>query len=590
MPGFNATHEIGAVQNALQNDRTSQDDIQAVGNLPIQATNYYDNDPDINAVLEQYNWQQNDDLAITTANAKALGLSNHQANVDLDGFILMSDLDEYDVNWSYDYGRTHAPNPNSLDFFSVALHEIGHILGFVSSVDSAKVADWQADSTTNHDRLDRTTTLDLFRYSDWSRRYGSIDLAAGPQTYLSVDGGNSSSGIIGHFARGQVDLGLGSDGLQTSHWNGTTSTGIMNPLLDLGERSEIANRDLRALDIIGYDLATNPTTSNTWGWRRQSVYSSPTQVNLSYSQLLVEAKQALANRLNISVSTLDAAPGVNAWLLSDTRYGDVLQMIDDSEVYARRKNRKSSSGSLWQGWGGVGNLLQELSDAGDVFDLFQQEALFSSLDSPEHDETQSLGQTLALSLQQTYGRITSANSISLTLEGSLNIDELEGSSAADWIGGLAQADQLNGGAANDFLFGNGGQDVLRGNGGDDHLVGGLGGDRLMGGHGNDYLVGGKGNDRLSGGTGIDVFMVEALDGTDIVYDFTVGEDVFALAPTLSFEQLSISNVDSDAMTSLGLESLALPNTGTHAVISHNDQALMVVLNTDAAQINADNVF
>lgn len=548
LPGFNASHEIAQVQSALAADISSWDDSQAVRNLPVNQYSSYDNDPDIRAFLEQYAWSQNDDLAVTKANAKALGLSDSQATVDLDGFILMSNLSEYNVDWSYDYARTSAPSGNSLDFLSVAIHEIGHILGFVSSTDSARIADWQADSETNHSRLDRTTTLDLFRYSDWSSRYGSVDLAAGVQAYLSNDGGRSA---IGHFARGKVDLGLGSDGLQTSHWNGTTSTGIMDPLLDLGERSNIANIDLRALDIIGYDLAS--------------------QGSLNYSQLLSESKAALASRLGISVASLEAVPWITAGLLSTTRFGDVLQMIEDSEIYARKKSSQSSKGGLWQ----------ELSNAADVVEVFQQAALFSSLDSGDENGGLTPGESIALSLQQTYGRLDTAQDLPLTISGSLADDVLEGSAAIDLLGGLAQSDSLNGKAGNDVLFGNGGADILRGNGGDDQLFGGIGRDRLMGGHGNDGLVGGNGSDRLSGGAGADAFMVEALDGIDIVYDFTDGEDVLTLASGLSFEQLTILDSSEVNLDAFGIN---LADGQSHTVISQGETPLMVLRNVEAGLI------
>lgn len=550
LPGFNTSHEIEQVQAALSADISSADDTQAVQNLPINsASSSYDNDPDIRAVLEQHAWNHNDDLAITTANAKALKLNNPQSTVDLDGFILMSDLAQYDVDWNYDYGRVSTPSSNSLDFLSVAMHEIGHILGFVSSPDSARVADWQADNETNQSRLNATTPLDLFRYSSWSRQYNAVDLAAGVQTYLSTNGGQSA---IGYFARGKIDLGLGSDGFQTSHWNGGTSSGLMDPFLALGERSNIETIDLRALDIIGYDRTS--------------------QASLNYSQLLAETKAALADRLGVSVSTLDASPGVIADLLASDRFGDVLQMIEDSEIYARRKSKKAKKSELWQEWAG----------ASDVFEVFQQEALFSSLG--EGDTTNdgvSLGQNIALSLQRTYSRIPSNQDLPLTLTGSLEGDVLDGSGDSDWLGGFAQADVLNGSAGDDFLFGNGGADVLRGNGGDDQLFGGIGGDRLMGGHGNDGLVGGIGSDRLSGGVGADAFMVEALAGTDIVYDFTDGEDRLTLAPGLSSDQLTILDASEIHLESLGLD---LPANAPHTVISHGDTPLMVLLNVDAGLI------
>ncbi|MBI1310698.1 hypothetical protein GC176_05270 [bacterium] len=81
-------------------------------------------------------------------------------------------------------------------------------------------------------------------------------------------------------------------------------------------------------------------------------------------------------------------------------------------------------------------------------------------------------------------------------------------------------DTLIGGAGNDFLLGASGNDSVSGGGGDDNILGGAGRDTLAGDDGNDFvrgnggtgdqLSGGLGDDTLDGGSGSD-FLVESGD-------------------------------------------------------------------------------
>lgn len=82
-------------------------------------------------------------------------------------------------------------------------------------------------------------------------------------------------------------------------------------------------------------------------------------------------------------------------------------------------------------------------------------------------------------------------------------------------------------------------DVINAQGGDDDLFGLSGDDVLRGGEGDDLLDGGLGNDELMGGAGRDRFVLALGNGTDTIVDFTVGQDLLALAGGLSAAQLSV---------------------------------------------------
>ncbi|MEO0376323.1 MAG: ASPIC/UnbV domain-containing protein, partial [Cyanobacteria bacterium P01_A01_bin.17] len=164
-----------------------------------------------------------------------------------------------------------------------------------------------------------------------------------------------------------------------------------------------------------------------------------------------------------------------------------------------------------------------------------------------------------------------------TLKGSRGDDTLEGGSGNDVIivNDFSGVDILDGGAGFDrlrllpidgrslsvFLEIGGVSDrrvggqflqnferVLTGRG-DDRLVGDEndnqffsadGQDTLTGGAGDDLLAGGVGNDVLTGGSGSDAFYLAAEEGTDLITDFAVGEDLIALVGGLSVSDLSFA--------------------------------------------------
>ncbi|ATF18191.1 calcium-binding protein [Phaeobacter gallaeciensis] len=120
-----------------------------------------------------------------------------------------------------------------------------------------------------------------------------------------------------------------------------------------------------------------------------------------------------------------------------------------------------------------------------------------------------------------------------TLKGGDGQDVLLGGTGRDWLAGDlgndtmvggSHGDKLIGGGGNDNMRGQNGHDVLRGNSGWDSLLGGRGNDRLYGDGGQDRLIGQEGNDTLTGGTHADTFVFHRGYGTDIITDFTVGED------------------------------------------------------------------
>ncbi|MCE9589668.1 MAG: DUF3573 domain-containing protein [Planctomycetes bacterium] len=236
---------------ALISDTTSADDATATANLQAgsglrlylnrtsnspngsgSATPFVDNDGDAN----------NTTIRMNTANAKALGLLSAAAP-GVDASITFS------TGFSFDFDPSNGIDAGKYDFVGVATHEIGHALGFISGVD---ILDWYAQGVHGGPFTDSAFTyvspLDLYRYSAASVTNTSLDWTADTRTkFFSINGGATS---LTTFSTG---LFYG-DGRQDSHWKDNLGIGIMDPTSAPGELLSISALDIRAFDVIGYDI------------------------------------------------------------------------------------------------------------------------------------------------------------------------------------------------------------------------------------------------------------------------------------------------------------------------------------------------
>ncbi|WP_232825440.1 calcium-binding protein [Albibacillus kandeliae] len=144
-------------------------------------------------------------------------------------------------------------------------------------------------------------------------------------------------------------------------------------------------------------------------------------------------------------------------------------------------------------------------------------------------------------------------------------DVLKGFKGNDLLIGGDGDDRLLRSAGDDILRGGDGNDILKGGRGDDVLKGNAGNDRLVGDAGNDTLVGGRGDDVLIGGEGEDTFVFAKHGGSDVVRDFTVGED------TLDVSALGVDSLDDFAVT----------EGGNWVELSVNDVSIRLVGLTEA---------
>jgi hypothetical protein len=325
LPGISANHSYSDIRTRLRADAVSADDQVATTNLDARMAR-----EDFKARYDMFDLAGNNigittttrNFNITRANAKALGVSFTDGATALDGVIMFGSLAGSAYSWSYDFTRSGPAPINSLDFLSTAIHEIGHVLGMVSSIDkpgwmNSSIGGNRTLSTAYKEFVETsstyTTPLDLFRYSPRTLGTDFNDLsygAKGGTKYFSIDGRTT----IAEFSTGK-DTSLGGDGQQSSHWKNATA-GIMDPSLAPGARESITALDLRAMDVIGWNSAPNAAT-----------------LRLDLSTLLGQSQQTLATRLGQTVTWLNANQTTAGQLLAQDRSQAIASMVQNSQVY-----------------------------------------------------------------------------------------------------------------------------------------------------------------------------------------------------------------------------------------------------------------
>ncbi len=141
---------------------------------------------------------------------------------------------------------------------------------------------------------------------------------------------------------------------------------------------------------------------------------------------------------------------------------------------------------------------------------------------------------------------------------------------SDLVYGGQRSDTVQAGNGHDIVWGNVGNDWLNGNQGNDRINGGDGDDELYGAQGDDLLMGGVGNDTVTGGEGQDQFVLTPTSGSNIITDFTDGEDLLDIEEGLSFEQLTIEPTANATIVKLGEQVLAILNGVDVSLISADD--------------------
>ncbi|HYC55552.1 MAG TPA: NF038122 family metalloprotease [Candidatus Binatia bacterium] len=228
---------FATVRSFLVADSLNEPDDTIVASIPTEANfNYF-------AVN---NYSANATKA-TKASLKAAGASGLDETFGAsDGTIV------FNTQFAFDFDSSDGITEDTVDFETVAAHEIAHLLGFFSNVDTVD----QLVFAGAPPQPTQIATLDLFRFRrDMANNPAVVaDFATFPRTQTP----NSDDVTDDVEAEYRMSSGARTgDGRQASHWKDDHITGVliglMDPNLDQGEIHEITDADVRALDLIGYE-------------------------------------------------------------------------------------------------------------------------------------------------------------------------------------------------------------------------------------------------------------------------------------------------------------------------------------------------
>lgn len=237
----------------------------------------------------------------------------------------------FNSKFSYDFDPSNGIFPGQTDFEGVVVHEIGHMLGFVSRVGSGEQGNTVGPAVLDLFRFRPGVTLGSFTSAQ------RILSSGGEQVFFA---GGTALGL----STGRSD-GTGGDERQASHWKDDALSGvrigIMDPTLASGVRSELTNADLTTFGFLGYAIGSSGTPPNT--------PAAPSNLSATATSATTVALSWVDNATNENEFRVEVKSGGGAFAdlgsIAANATGANVTALNPSTTYTFRVRARNGSGN-----------------------------------------------------------------------------------------------------------------------------------------------------------------------------------------------------------------------------------------------------
>ncbi len=187
---------------------------------------------------------------------------------------------QFSSTFAFDFDPSDGITAGQYDFIGVAIHEMGHALGFLSGADDF---DYSVGGGFPVDEYWWGYASDLFRYS----ANGQLNWNFDTPSYFSIDGGASAFLGNSYYSTGENN----GDGWQASHWKApggcANFVGIMNPYICDGLVDSITAQDLGFFDAIGWNVNVDVLANPNYNFTTAQVYAAAVPEASSWMMMIL---------------------------------------------------------------------------------------------------------------------------------------------------------------------------------------------------------------------------------------------------------------------------------------------------------------